>query len=43
MDEKQIKELLEVLEKGLKGDLIDRLTITIKPQKAKPKSQKPKQ
>ena len=35
--EKQIKELLEVLEKALKSEAVERITITIKP------NQKPKQ
>ena len=35
--EKQIKELLEVLEKAVKSEAVERITITIKP------NQKPKQ
>ena len=35
--EKQTKELLEVLEKALKSETVERITITIKPK------QKPKQ
>lgn len=35
--EKQIKELLAVLEKALKSEAVERITITIKP------NQKPKQ
>lgn len=34
--EKQIKELLEVLEKALESESVERITITIKPNK-KPK------
>lgn len=34
--EKQIKELLEVLEKALESEAVERITITIKPSK-KPK------
>ncbi len=37
MDEEQIKKLLEVLEKALRCENVDRITITIKP------NQKPKQ
>lgn len=36
MNEEQIKALLEMLEKALSNDLVDRLTITIKPN-SKPK------
>lgn len=36
MEDKQIKELLEVLEKALKSEAVERITITIKPDK-KPK------
>ena len=35
--ERQTKELLEVLEKALKSEAVERITITIKP------NQKPKQ
>nr|WP_325300255.1 hypothetical protein [uncultured Dysosmobacter sp.] len=35
-DEKQKKELLEVLEKALESEAVERITITIKPHK-KPK------
>lgn len=35
--EKQAKELLEVLEKALRSEAVERITITIKP------NQKPKQ
>ena len=31
MDERQIKALLEVLEKALNSERVDKLTITIKP------------
>lgn len=31
MDERQIKALLEVLEKALNSEIVDKLTITIKP------------
>ena len=31
MNEEQIKALLEMLEKALKSEIVDRLTITIKP------------
>lgn len=34
--EKQIKELLEVLKKALESEAVERITITIKPNK-KPK------
>lgn len=34
--QKDIKELLEVLEKALKSETVERITITIKPNK-KPK------
>lgn len=37
MDEAKIKELLEVLEKALQSEAVERITITIKP------NQKPKQ
>ena len=38
--EKQIKELLEVLEKALKSEAVERITITIKPNQnlSSPKS-----
>lgn len=36
MDDQQIKALLEMLEKALKSEIVDRLTITIKPN-SKPK------
>lgn len=32
MTDEQIKALLDVLEKALKSEIVDRLTITIKPQ-----------
>lgn len=37
MDEQKIKELLELLEKAVRCDNVERITITIKP------NQKPKQ
>lgn len=37
MEEEKIKELLEVLEKALRSEAVERITITIKP------NQKPKQ
>jgi len=36
VSEEQIKALLEMLEKALRNELVDRLTITIKPN-SKPK------
>lgn len=33
MTDGQIKALLEALKAGLEGDIIDKITITIKPQK----------
>lgn len=36
LNEEQIKALLEMLEKALKSEIVDRLTITIKPN-SKPK------
>lgn len=33
MTEAQIKALLEALKAGLEGDIIDKITITIKPKK----------
>jgi hypothetical protein len=37
MDESKIKELLEAIEKALRSEAVERITITIKP------NQKPKQ
>ena len=31
--EQKIESLLEVIEKALKGELVDRITLTIKPKK----------
>lgn len=36
MNEEQIKELLELLKKALESDSVERITLTIKPNK-KPK------
>ena len=33
MDEKQIKDLIELLEKALNDELVEKLTIVIKPKK----------
>lgn len=33
MTEGQIKALLEALKAGLEGDIVDKITITIKPKK----------
>lgn len=35
MSEAEIKVLLEVIQKGLEGNVIDRITITIKPNASK--------
>lgn len=35
MTEEQIKALLQLLEMALKGEIVDRLTITIKPNSKK--------
>lgn len=35
MNEKQIKDLIELLEKALNDELVEKLTIVIKPNKKK--------
>lgn len=37
MSEEQIKELLELLKKAIESETVERITISIKPNKQKPK------